>query len=317
VVGVFPRAGPARADRSYAALVTQLPPVQRTARVALGWAAVERQRARRAAAVAARHEVRAATGPEVMREFHERLAQTHRRAEQRHYTAAHMHESFAGRLRAREPEATEMLRLFMAAVAETADVAGAAVTLFGPESVETLAAASDERAKAVQDIEFALGEGPAHSSVELRSAVRARGVALLERWPVFGPAAADLGVTDVVAVPVQLVGTPLGALTVLDPRGCAVQDGFERLHVIAETLSRIMLGPRRNPENRGGAELPSFFAQADIHATVHQASGIVAAQLGCPTAEALSLIRAHAYAEGVSIDSVAQDIVDRRLRLDR
>ena len=296
--------------------MTQPPPVRRTARVALGWAAVERQRARRAAAVAARHEERAVTGPEVMREFHERLAQTHRRAEQRHYTAVRMHESFAAGLRAREPEATGTLRVFMAAVAETADVAGAAVTLFGPESVETLAAASDERAKAVQDIEFALGEGPAHSSVELHSAVRARGAALLERWPVFGPVVADLGVTDVVAVPVQLVGTPLGALTVLEPRAPAVEDGFERLHVIAETLSRIMLSPRRSTDN-GGTELPSLFTQADIHATVHQASGIVAAQLGCPPAEALSLIRAHAYAEGASIDSVAQDIIDHRLRLER
>ncbi|HZP51309.1 ANTAR domain-containing protein [Actinocrinis sp.] len=298
--------------------MTPPPSVPRTVRVALGWAALERQRGRRAAAVAARHEERATAGPEVMREFHERLAQTHRRAEQRHYTAARMHESFAARLRAREPEVAQLLRVFMAAVAETADVAGAAVTLFGPESVETLAAASDERAKAVQDIEFALGEGPAHSSVELHSAVRARGAALLERWPVFGPAAADLGVTDVVAVPVQPAGTPLGALTVFDPSDPAVQDGFERLHVIADTLSRIMLSPRQSAEGRGGAaELPSLFAQADIHATVHQASGVLAAQLGCPLAEALSLIRAHAYAEGVSIDSVAQDIVDRRLRLDR
>src|SRR5581483_374129 len=187
-MGGLARAGPARVDRSYAAAMTPPPSVPRTVRVALGWAALERQRGRRAAAVAARHEERATAGPEVMREFHERLAPTHRRAEQRHYTAARMHESFAARLRAREPEVAQLLRVFMAAVAETADVAGAAVTLFGPESVETLAAASDERAKAVQDIEFALGEGPAHSSVELHSAVRARGAALLERWPVFGPA---------------------------------------------------------------------------------------------------------------------------------
>lgn len=316
-MGGFARAGPGRADRGYAAHMAPSPSVQRTVRVALGWAALERQRARRAAAVAARHEERANTGPDVMREFHERLAQTHRRAEQRHYTAARMHESFAGRLRAREPETAEMQRMFMAAVAETADVAGAAVTLFGPESVETLAAASDERAKAVQDLEFALGEGPAHLSVQLRSAVRARGAALLERWPAFGPAAAGLGVQDVVAVPVPLAGAPLGALTVLEPRDPAVQDGFERLHVIAETLSRIMLSPRRNPDSGAGAELPSLFTQAVIHATVYQASGVVAAQLGCPPAEALSLIRAHAYAEGVSIDGVAQDIVDRRLRLDR
>lgn len=297
--------------------MTPLPRVQQTARVALGWAALERQRGRRAAAVAVRHEERAATGPEVMRDFHERLAVTHRRAEQRHYTAAHMHESFANRLRTREPDADGVLRVFMTAVAETADAAGAALTLFGPESVETLAAASDERTEAAQDLEFALGEGPAHTSAALRGAVRVRDAALLERWPAFGPAIAELGVRDVVAVPVGLPENPLGALTVLDPRGPIAAYGFERLHLIAETLSRIVLGARDEAAGRRPGELPRLFAQAHGHATVHQASGVLAAQLDCPPAQALSLIRAHAYAESVSIDTVAQDVIDRRLRLDR
>ena len=42
---------------------------------------------------------------------------------------------------------------------------------------------------------------------------------------------------------------------------------------------------------------------------------MVAAQLGVPVDEALSLIRAHAFVIGRSVTDLARDIVDRRLRL--
>lgn len=215
-------------------------PVQRALRVALGWVALERQRARRAASIAARHEERAITGPQNLRAFHARLAKTHREAERRHRTAALVHESFADRLRLQGADSTGVLRVFMSAVAQAAGAQAAALTFFGPDAVESLAAASDGRAKSAQDLEFALGEGPAHASVTLRRAVWARGTELSERWPAFGPAVMDIGVRELVAVPVDLSGKSLGALTVFDPHGPPGEgeQEHERLRVIAQTLSQ-------------------------------------------------------------------------------
>lgn len=51
------------------------------------------------------------------------------------------------------------------------------------------------------------------------------------------------------------------------------------------------------------------------HAVVHQATGMVSVQLSRPLAQALLRLRAHAYSSGRSITDVAQDVVDRRLRL--
>ena len=50
-------------------------------------------------------------------------------------------------------------------------------------------------------------------------------------------------------------------------------------------------------------------------AEVHQATGIVAVQLGVDVAEALVRVRAYAYAHDRQVAAVAGDIVARRLQL--
>jgi hypothetical protein len=54
---------------------------------------------------------------------------------------------------------------------------------------------------------------------------------------------------------------------------------------------------------------------ASHRAEVHQASGMVAVQLGLAVADAEARLRAHAYAVDRSVVDVARDIVDRHLRL--
>ena len=49
---------------------------------------------------------------------------------------------------------------------------------------------------------------------------------------------------------------------------------------------------------------------------VHQASGMVAVQLGVSVAEALIRLRAHAFQHDRIVADVARDVVDRRLRFD-
>lgn len=53
----------------------------------------------------------------------------------------------------------------------------------------------------------------------------------------------------------------------------------------------------------------------DPRPEIHQASGMVAAQLDIPVAEALVLIRARAYAAGQLVKVIANDVIARRLRL--
>jgi hypothetical protein len=57
-------------------------------------------------------------------------------------------------------------------------------------------------------------------------------------------------------------------------------------------------------------------ASGNFRFVVHQATGMVAAQLDVPVDDALLLLRAHAFASGRNVTDVARDVVDRRLRLD-
>ena len=49
---------------------------------------------------------------------------------------------------------------------------------------------------------------------------------------------------------------------------------------------------------------------------VHQATGMIAAQLDATPADALARLRATAFQSGRSIYDIAQDVVERRVRLD-
>ena len=67
------------------------------------------------------------------------------------------------------------------------------------------------------------------------------------------------------------------------------------------------------------AAAPLASALADLDDTrfeVYQAQGMVMIQLGTGPAEALSRMRAHAYARELTLSRVADDIVSRRLMLE-
>ena len=83
--------------------------------------------------------------------------------------------------------------------------------------------------------------------------------------------------------------------------------------VMAEvTVNSVLAMQAGAPAGTLGADLEML---AIHRAEVHQASGMVSAQLGVGVAEALVRLRAHAYAEGRPLADVAADVVTRRLRL--
>ena len=51
-------------------------------------------------------------------------------------------------------------------------------------------------------------------------------------------------------------------------------------------------------------------------AVVHQATGMVSAQVSVSVSSALTMLRAYAFAEDRPISEVAAEVVDRRLRFD-
>lgn len=281
---------------------------------------IERDRARRAAEIALRHELRATGEPGPMREFHTKMSAMHRRAERQHLAAARIHASHADRLRrwAGSPGGRTAPPRLLTTVAQTVGAESLAVTLFGADRTESLVAASDAAARSAQDLEFTLDEGPARDAVGGRAPIEAAGRALTQRWTNYGPAVAALGIGSVAAVPVSVGGLPLGALTEFgradSPRRIAVEPLLAAADALA--LSLVSDQDAGGGGDQDAADLAMLFGETDRRAVVHQAAGVVSVQFGCGIKDALALIRARAFAAGEPVDAVASAIVQRRLRLD-
>lgn len=61
---------------------------------------------------------------------------------------------------------------------------------------------------------------------------------------------------------------------------------------------------------------PALEAGADFHYVVHQAAGMVAAQLEVSVGQALVRLRAYAFGNDHPLTEVAKNVVDKKLRFD-
>ena len=276
----------------------------------------ERQRADRAGAVAQRHDDLLRGGHGQLADLHKRLAAAHRQTELRHIAAAEIHEAYADRLRRclSEPVSAEASMIFMTAVATTARSQGAVVTMCGSDRTDALVAASSPVARAAQDLEFTLGEGPTRDVLASGKPVFSTGSAMLEDWPSFGAAATDLGVTTVAAVALEGPSQMrLGSLAVFDPWLGDRRLVIPVLRTVAEALTQSVLlaWDPTDPD-----AVPAFYEGADYRPEVFQAAGIVMVQCRCDMESALALLRARAYALSEPIVDVSLAIVDGRIRME-
>ncbi|WP_419997171.1 GAF and ANTAR domain-containing protein [Streptomyces boninensis] len=227
-------------------------------------------------------------------------AAAHRRSAACHLAAARLHLSFAGKLLDSSGGAAVRPH-FMAEVADLFGTSSAALTLIGTDLSQLSFAASDPRARAAQDLEYILGDGPVKAVTGSGTTTSAAGSELEVRWPGYGAGLAALGVHEVVAVPLRSAGHCLGALSVYDPLTPA-----GRYDEVAAALTNLLLGADADPELYGGL---------DHQDVVHQATGMVAEQQGCTVNDALSIIKARAFADGESVRLVAERIVHGKMRL--
>jgi len=282
----------------------------------LGQVRKERDRADRAAAIAQRHEKLCREQRGSLGDLHRRLAAIHRQTELRHLAAAEMNELYAERLHAMAMRSEDLLAstIFMSAVAVTARSNAAAITLSGSHQVEAMAASSDEIARAAQEMEFTLGEGPNHDVLATGQAVYSSGLDLMKNWPNYGQTAADLGVRTVAAVPLEGPSKMrLGALAVFEPWLRERELVLPVLRTVADALTQSVL---LDWQPTGRHELPPLFEQADYRAEVFQASGLVMVQCRCDFENALAMLRARAFALSTPISQVCVAVVEGRLRLD-
>ncbi len=199
---------------------------------------------------------------------------------------------------------------------EVLDVTGAGIMLMsGGEHRGTLGV-SDSVMTLIEDLQFTLGEGPCIDAYISEHPILEPDLVdpATNRWPAFSGPAVQAGVRAVFGFPLRVGAVNLGALDVyLDRPG--------DLHIAQMSDASVMAGVISNTvlallADAAPGELPELLgATAHHRAIVHQAAGMVSAQLDIDVADALVRIRAHAYTSNRPVNDVAHDIVVRRLRL--
>lgn len=198
---------------------------------------------------------------------------------------------------------------------EALGVSSVSVTLMSDRNSKPICA-SDERAWSLEDMQFTIGGGPNDEAYHRRSPVFAPDLEHTDRhrWPLFRPHALELGARGVFAFPLLVGSGCIGALTLYQEQaGPLTVDQLGDSFLVADAVSRSVLAIPERPFELSSSDL----ADAGAHrAAVHQATGVVATQLGIGADDAALRMRAHAYASNRPVAAVARDIVDRRLRLD-
>ncbi|MCZ2814535.1 hypothetical protein [Modestobacter sp. VKM Ac-2984] len=223
-----------------------------------------------------------------------------------------------GQLPPAELRGPELLgvRLAQACVAAL-PIDGAGLSIHDVHGRRTPIGASDPTTSRAERLQFTHGAGPCLRAHDDGHAIAFDAADIARNWPeLHGSLVGETPFRGVLSVPLP---PPLGPLVVLDlwVRDLASLSATDREDVaqVTEALTRAMAatvtGAPVTETRRSWWDTPD----ASSRAKVWQATGMVNVALGLDTADALAVLRAHAFATDRVVDDVADDLVTGRLSL--
>jgi hypothetical protein len=204
------------------------------------------------------------------------------------------------------------------ACASGLDVDGAAISIHTASAARQTLAATDETAIVLEELQFTLNEGACVAAATTGNPVLVPDLlhsTEVERWPVFAAAVAErTQVRALFAIPLQWGAVNLGVLDLYRRAPGRLDDTRQRDALDAAGIATLMLLSRlTDPDGRRDDRLDSTVLG---RAEIHQATGMVLAQLDIAAPDALARLRGHAFAHDRLLVDVARDVVARRLRFD-
>jgi len=208
---------------------------------------------------------------------------------------------------------SDLCRPFLA----VAPVTGASVSVLTGSHQATMCS-SDPTAARLDEMQFDLGEGPCWEAMQTRRPVLAPDLRSEHHvmWPVFMNAirgdALNPSVEAIFAFPLAVGSLDIGAIDLyssspVDITTLQVTNVMELAGVTAwQVLRRILVDGAIGVDEEDGLAFTS-------RREVHQATGMILAQLGLNAADAALLLRAHAFSTDRSVRDVANDVVARRI----
>ncbi|MEU7054672.1 GAF and ANTAR domain-containing protein [Streptomyces sp. NPDC046197] len=219
----------------------------------------------------------------------------------------------------RDVPPAEVPHQLCALVVKLLPVSGASVSLCG-SGMPVQVSASDDAAARMADVQATLGDGPCLYAAEIGAPVLASDLTTgrdVRRWPVFAQQAAEAGVQAVYSLPLGNDAVCVGTLDLYG--GIPHELSGRELHTAqlvagAMTLALMSLSHEVDIEER--ADHSWLSGLTTDHDEVYQAIGMIMAQLGVGSDEALARLRARAFAQGRTALDVAHEVISCRERFD-
>ncbi len=220
------------------------------------------------------------------------------------------------RLAGETPPGTETRRLGEVC-ADVTGMNGAGIMLMSGDVSLGSVCTTNEVSDLIEQLQFGLGEGPCVDAYLQDRPVLEPDLAKpsAPRWPAFAGPAVEAGVRAIFGFPLHVGAVRLGALNLYrDQPGPLTDEQYADALVMADVAADALIVLQADaPPGELATELE---AAADFQYVVHQASGMVAAQLDVSVGQALIRLRAHAFGNDWALADVAQDVVARKLRFD-
>ncbi|MEA3215440.1 MAG: hypothetical protein QOJ19_1596 [Acidimicrobiia bacterium] len=201
--------------------------------------------------------------------------------------------------------------------AQATGVTGAGIMLMSGDVPRGSVCTTDAVSSLIEQLQYELGEGPCVDAYRQDRPVSEPDLAdpVSPRWLAFTGPAVDAGARAVFGFPLHVGAVRLGALNLYcDAPGRLTDDQHADALLMAGIVAQaLMLLQGGAPAGTVAAELE---AHADFQYDVHQASGMVAAQLDVTVGQALIRMRAHAFGNDRTLTDVARAVVARQLRFD-
>ncbi len=191
-------------------------------------------------------------------------------------------------------------------------ITGVAISTLGaPFGTETVCA-SDASAARLDELQFDLGEGPCWDAMATRRPVLSSDIRHHGNpaWPVFTRTIGETDVVGLFAFPMVVGALVIGAVDFYSraPRtltGLQIADATMLVGIAArQVLRRVLLSHTIKPDPE---------AEGHSRRVVHQATGMVLAQLSVGASDALLILQGHAFSHGRTVREVAGDVVARKL----
>ncbi|HWH98449.1 MAG TPA: GAF and ANTAR domain-containing protein [Pseudolysinimonas sp.] len=189
----------------------------------------------------------------------------------------------------------------------------ASVSVFDGAGRQSTICASDPVAARLDELQLELGEGPQWDALRTASPVL---ISSLDGppspWPAFAAAARQLGVNAVFAFPMFFGAVGVGVVGLASPTVVTLSsaDISTAIRLTSRITRAAVLHALRGAEQEQPTE---GLAAPAMRREVHQATGMILAQLDISATEAFVRLRAHAFATSRSVHDVARDVVARVL----